>query len=216
MIRAAVFDLDGLLVESEEDWERARREFVAGCGGTWTADDQRAILGGNMRQCCRYIAERFGPQLADDQIAEALVARRMDLYRERLVPLPGAVDAVRSLADGYPLAIASSSPPQVIRFVVDAMGLRDHFLVVASSDEVEHGKPAPDVYRLACDLLGVAGPEAVAFEDSDPGIRAAKAAGLRVIAVPNPGYLPAPDTLPLADLVLPSLEAFQPEVLHSW
>ena len=216
MIGAVIFDLDGLLVESEEDWERARRDFVARYAGEWTAEDQRAVLGANMRQCCRYISERFGPPLSDAGVAEALITRRMQLYRERLVVLPGAIEAVRSLAPHYPLAIASSSPPQVIRFVVAELGLGDCFRTLASSDEVEHGKPAPDVYLLACARLGVAGTEAVAFEDSDPGIRSAKAAGLRVIAVPNPAYPPDPATLEIADLVLPSLEAFQPEAIASW
>jgi HAD superfamily hydrolase (TIGR01509 family) len=216
MISAVVFDLDGLLVESEEDWERARRDFVARYAGEWTVEDQHAILGANMRQCCRYIRERFRPPISDEAVAEALITRRMGLYRERLVVLPGAIEAVRSLAQLYPLAIASSSPPQVIRFVVAELGLGACFHTLASSDEVEHGKPAPDVYLLACARLEVAGLEAVAFEDSGPGIQAAKAAGLRVIAVPNAAYPPDPATLRIADLVLPSLEAFQPEAIASW
>ena len=216
MIRAVIFDLDGLLVESEEDWELARRDFVARYAGEWTAADQHAVLGANMRQCCRYIRERFGPPLSDEGVAEALITRRMELYRERLVILPGAIEAVRSLAPHYRLGIASSSPPQVIRFVIAELGLGDCFQTVASSDEVEHGKPAPDVYLLACSRLAIMGVDGVAFEDSDPGIRAAKAAGLRVIAVPNPAYPPDPATLRMADLVLPSLGLFQPEVLGSW
>jgi HAD superfamily hydrolase (TIGR01509 family) len=216
MISAVVFDLDGLLVESEEDWERARRDFVTRYGAQWTAEDQRAILGANMRQCCQYIRERFSPPLSDEAVAGALITRRMELYHERLVVLPGAIEAVRSLALQYPLAIASSSPPPVIQFVVAEMGLSDCFRTMASSDEVEHGKPAPDVYLLACERLRVTGTEAIAFEDSDPGIRAAKAAGLRVIAVPNPAYPPDLATLRIADLVLPSLETFRPEALISW
>lgn len=140
----------------------------------------------------------------------------MALYDERLVVLPGALDAIQVLVERYPLAIASSSPPGVIRFVIERLGVTGRFGVVASSDEVERGKPAPDVYHLACDRLGVAGGEAVAFEDSDPGIRAASAAGLRVIAVPNPAYRPTPETLVSADLVLPSLETFRSEVLAGW
>lgn len=187
MIRGVVFDLDGVLVESEEDWERARRDLVAGWGGEWTADDQQAVLGANMRQCCVYLGERFGPSLSAHDLAEALIGRRMELYRERLVVLPGAVEAVRALAERYPLAIASSSPPRVIRFVVAKLEVGDRFRAVASSDEVAHGKPAPDVYALVCRRLGVAPTDAAAIEDSDSGIRAGLAAGLRVIAVPNPG-----------------------------
>ena len=216
MIRAAVFDLDGLLVESEEDWERARRDVVAGFGAAWTVDDQRAVLGTNMRQCCRYINERYRSPHRDERLGELLVARRMEIYGERLVVLPGAVEAVNALAETYPLAIASSSPPAVIRFVVGQLGLADRFRAVASSDEVERGKPAPDVYLLACERLGLAGAEAVAFEDSEPGIRAAAAAGVRVVAVPNPAYPPSIAALALADLVLPSFAAFRPEALAQW
>jgi beta-phosphoglucomutase-like phosphatase (HAD superfamily) len=114
----------------------------------------------------------------------------------------------------YPLAIASSSPVAVIRFVVERIGVGDHFQVVASSDEVESGKPAPDVYWLACERLGIPGTEVVAFEDSGPGIQSAKAAGLGVIAIPNPAYPPTPETLTLANHVLASIADFHPELLQ--
>ncbi|MCD6059359.1 MAG: HAD-superfamily hydrolase, subfamily variant 3, partial [Thermomicrobiales bacterium] len=152
---------------------------------------------------------------SDERLGEMLTTRRMELYGERLVVLPGAVEAVNMLAPLYPLAIASSSPVAVIRFVVERIGVGDHFQVVASSDEVERGKPAPDVYRLACERLGIPGTEVVAFEDSGPGIRSAIAAGLRVIAVPNPAYPPTPETLVLANRVLASLADFHPELLKA-
>jgi HAD superfamily hydrolase (TIGR01509 family) len=214
VIRAVVFDLDGVLVESEEDWERARHDVVAGFGGIWSAEDQLAILGTNMRQCCHYINDRFSSPYSVERLGEMLTARRMELYGERLVVLPGAIEAVTALAPLYPLAIASSSPAAVIRFVVERIGVGDHFQVVASSDEVERGKPAPDVYRLACERLGIPATEAVAFEDSGPGIRSANAAGLGVIAVPNPTYPPTPETLALANHVLVSLADFHPELLQ--
>jgi HAD superfamily hydrolase (TIGR01509 family) len=214
MIRAVVFDLDGVLVESEEDWERARHDVVGGFGGVWSEEDQLAILGTNMRQCCRYINDRFRSPYSDERLGEMLTTRRMELYGERLVVLPGAIEAVNMLAPLYPLAIASSSPVAVIRFVVERIGVGDHFQVVASSDEVERGKPAPDVYRLACERLGIPGTEVVAFEDSGPGIQSANAAGLGVIAIPNPTYPPTPETLALANHVLASLADFHPELLQ--
>jgi len=215
-VRGVVFDLDGLLVESEEYWEQARREFVSRYGGTWGDDAQQAVMGANTRQWSRYIREAFDIPLTEEEIAAAVIARMQELYHDHLPLLPGAIPAVRALADRYPLAVASSSPPVLIQFVLAEMGVAECFQSITSSDEVAHGKPAPDVYLLACERLGVAPEQAVAFEDSTAGIAAALAAGLRVIAVPNRSYPPDPDVLRRADLTLPSLEGFDPAVLEQW
>lgn len=215
-VRGVVFDLDGLLVESEEYWEQARREFVSRYGRSWGDDAQQAVMGANTRQWSRYIREAFDIPLTEEEIAAAVIARMQELYHDHLPLLPGAIPAVRALADRYPLAVASSSPPVLIRFVLAEMGVAECFQSVTSSDEVAHGKPAPDVYHLACERLGVAPEQAVAFEDSTAGIAAALAAGLRVIAVPNRSYPPDPDVLRRADLTLPSLEEFDPAVLEQW
>lgn len=214
MIRGVVFDLDGMLMESEEYWERSRAGFVAAYGGKWGEDDQRAVMGANTRQWSRYIRERFAPRLSDEAIAAAVIAKMMAFYREHLPLLPGAIRAVEGLAELYPLAIASSSPPALIRLAVEEMGLADRFRAIVSSDEVERGKPMPDVYLLACARLGVPTGEACAFEDSAAGITAAHTAGLRVVAVANRAYPPDPAVLADADLVLPSLESFRPEMLR--
>ncbi|MDI3340156.1 MAG: HAD family phosphatase [Sphaerobacter sp.] len=216
MIRGVVFDLDGLLVKSEEYWEQARRELVTRYGGRWGDEHQRAVMGANTRQWSRYLREAFGIPLREEEIAAAIIARMRALYHERLPLLPGAITTVRALAAAYPLAVASSSPPGLIRFVLAEMGVAECFQSIASSDEVAQGKPAPDVYLLACDRLGVAPAQAVAFEDSTAGIAAALAAGLRVIAVPNQRYPPDPAVLRRVDLILPSLEGFDPAVLARW
>lgn len=216
MIRGVIFDLDGMLLETEEYWDRARGAFVEAHGGHWTEVDQRAVMGHNTRQWARYLRERFDLPLSDEQIAEDVIGRMMTLYQDHLPLLPGAVQAVRSLVGTYRLGVASSSPLRLIRFAVAEMGLADAFQVLTSSDEVERGKPAPDVYLLACRRLIVGPPDAVAFEDSTAGIASAKAAGLRVIAVPNRSHPPDPATLAQADRVLRSLEEFTPELLAAW
>jgi HAD superfamily hydrolase (TIGR01509 family) len=214
MIEAVVFDLDGVLVESEEDWEQARRDVIADLtGAAWSAQDQRLVLGTNLRQCTAIMNARHPSGLDDEELGRRLIARRMELYAERLVILPGAVEAVLAASARYPVAIASSSPPQVIRHVLERMAVQERFQAIASSDEVERGKPAPDVYLLACDRLGVDPRRSLALEDSDPGIRSAAAAGMRVVAIPNPAYPPAQETFVLADVKLATLAELDLEIL---
>lgn len=214
MVQGIVFDMDGLLVESEQDWDLVRRQFIAEHGGTLTEAHARAMLGMNTAQWSAYLREQFTLPLTDAEIGATVIERRMARYREHLVVMPGAIETVRRLAPHYPLAIASSSPPVLIGFVIAQLGLERFFQATASSDEVAHGKPAPDVYVRACQQLGVSPAEATAFEDSGNGILAAKNAGLRVIAVPNEAYPPAAESLARADLVLHSLTEFSPEMVE--
>ncbi|HEU4793151.1 MAG TPA: HAD family phosphatase [Nitrolancea sp.] len=216
MILAVVFDLDGILVETEEYWDRARREFVAVYGETWTDQDQLAVMGHNSRQWAQHIEERFSVPLSITEIESGVIDRMLSLYRKRMPVLPGAISTVRDLAPLALLGVASSSPLRLIHFVLDELGIRDYFKATVSSDEVEAGKPEPDVYLLACERLDVSPDLAVAFEDSSNGILSAHTAGLGVIAIPNRNYPPSPDSLQVADLVLPSLEAFRPEILRRW
>lgn len=216
MIQAVVFDLDGILVETEEYWDRSRREFVASNGGTWTDEDQHAVMGHNSRQWAHYIKERFPVPLSTEEIESAVIDRMLALYRERMPVLPGATSTVRDLAPLAILGVASSSPLRLIHFVLEKLGIRDCFRATVSSDEVEAGKPEPDVYLLACTRLDVSPGLALAFEDSTNGILSAHAAGLRVIAIPNRRFPPSQESLKVADLVLPSLEGFRPDMLRRW
>jgi HAD superfamily hydrolase (TIGR01509 family) len=214
-IEAVVFDLDGVLIESEEDWEQARRDLVAGLtGGAWSRMDQLSVLGTNMRQCAELINLRHPTGLPDEEVGHRLIERRIHLYEERLKILPGAVDAVRASSAMLPIAIASSSPIEIINFVLDELGVTECFSAIASSDEVLHGKPEPDVYLLACERLDVAPPRALAVEDSEPGIQSAWRAGMRVVALPNPSYRPSQASLALAVRQLASLGEFE-NLLHS-
>jgi HAD superfamily hydrolase (TIGR01509 family) len=205
MIEAVVFDLDGVLVDSEPVWEQVRRQVVAEHGGHWAPDAQQRLMGMSTGEWARYLGEDLGVGLPPETIAALVIDRMKARYAEHVPFMPGAVDAVRRLAARWPLGLASSSPPVLIDAVLDGAGLRDCFAVTMSTEEVAHGKPAPDIYLAVTKRLGHRPERCAAVEDSANGLRSAAAAGLRVIAVPHPRYPPGADALGLATRVLPSL-----------
>jgi HAD superfamily hydrolase (TIGR01509 family) len=205
VIKAVVFDMDGVLIDSEPVWERVRRNFVATRGGQWRDDAQERLMGMSTAEWSAYLSEDFGLRLSAPQVAELVIAAMAAEYRAHLPLLPGAVGAVRDLSARWPLAVASSAPKSLIDAVLDASGLRPAFAAAVSSEEVARGKPAPDVYLEAAARLGVPPAACAAVEDSTNGLRSAAAAGLAVIAVPRPEYPPAAGALDLARLVLDSL-----------
>jgi HAD superfamily hydrolase (TIGR01509 family) len=213
LIEAVVFDMDGVLIDSEPVWERVRRGFVAARGGRWPDDAQDRMMGMSTAEWSTYISQDFGLSLSAAQVAEQVVAAMAAEYRQHLPLLPGAVDTVRALAGRYRLAVASSSPKSLIEAVLDASALRPAFAAAVSSEEVPRGKPAPDVYVEAVGRLGVPGASCAAVEDSSNGLRSAAAAGLTVIAVPRPEYPPAPDALAQARIVLDSLTDLGPATI---
>lgn len=213
MIEAVVFDVDGVLIDSEPVWERVRRGLVADQGGRWPDDAQDRMMGMSTAEWSRYISEDFGVALAPGQVAERVVAAMTAEYREHLPLLPGAVEAVRALSGRWRLAVASSAPKSLIEAVLDASGLRACFAAAVSSEEVDRGKPFPDVYLEAAARLGVPPQRCAAVEDSSNGLRSAAAAGLTVIAVPRPEYPLSPDALGQARVVLGSLTELTPAVL---
>ena len=201
-----MFDVDGVLIDSEPVWERVRRNFVATRGGRWPDDAQDRMMGMSTAEWSAYISEDFGLRgLSAQRVAELVTAAMAAEYAARLPLLPGAVAAVRDLSARWPLAVASSAPKSLIDAVLDASGLRPAFAAAVSSEEVARGKPAPDVYLEAAARLGVTPAACAAVEDSSNGLRSAAAAGLAVIAVPRPEYPPAPDALRQARVVLDSL-----------
>jgi HAD superfamily hydrolase (TIGR01509 family) len=214
-IAAVVFDLDGVLIDSESVWDAARREVVARNGGRWQADATRTMMGMSSPEWSRYLHDQLGVPLEPDQINELVVATLLDQYRRLLPLLPGAVVAVRRLADRWPLGLASSSNRPVIDAVLQRAGIADCFAVTVSGEEVAAGKPAPDVYLTATRRLGVDAANAAAVEDSTNGLRAAAAAGMLVIASPNRDYPPEPDALALAVLVVESLDELTPAAIES-
>jgi HAD superfamily hydrolase (TIGR01509 family) len=214
-VDAVVFDLDGVLLDSETVWDDARRELVEHAGGTWRPDATAAMMGMSSPEWSAYLHDELDVPMPAAEISEAVVAGVAARYDERLPLLPGAHDAVIRLAGHWPLGLASSSNRPIIEHFLDASGLRRYFTVTVSSEEVARGKPAPDVYHTTVEQLGTTARHCVAIEDSSNGIRSAAAAGLAVIAVPNPHYPPAPDALALATTVLDGLSALTSEVIRS-
>jgi HAD superfamily hydrolase (TIGR01509 family) len=213
VIDAAVFDLDGLLIESEEVWDAVRERYVREQGGRYDSEVQRAMMGMSAPEWSRYLRDVAGVPGEPDAINAEVVRRLLAEYRRELPLLPRAVDAVRRIAARFPLALASSSNREIIDAVLELAGIADLFRVTVSSEEVARGKPAPDVYLEAARRLGVGAVRCAAVEDSNAGIRSAKAAGMRVIAIPNRSYPPDPETLASADVELASLDALTPEVV---
>ena len=213
MIKAVVFDLDGVLIDSESVWDAARRALVAETGGRWRDDATRTMLGMSAPEWSRYVRDELGVPLEPDEIAARVVARVLERYRRDLPLLPGAAAAVRRLAARWRLGLASSANRQVIDVVLEAAGVADCFAATVAGEEVARGKPAPDVYLAATGKLGVDPGDAVAIEDSSNGLRAAAAAGMVVVAIPNREFPPSEDALALAGLVLDSLEELTPDAL---
>lgn len=202
MIEAVVFDLDGVVVDSEQVWDDVREQLAKERGGRWHAGAQAAMMGMSSPEWSAYMHEVIGLEESPEEINAEVVRRMLQRYRAELPLIPGATDAVRRLAGEFRLAVASSSNRPLIEAVLETAGIAERFEVTVSSEEVARGKPAPDVYLEAARRLGVEPARAAAIEDSANGIRAAHAAGMRVIAIPNAHYPPAQDALALADVVL--------------
>lgn len=206
MTDAVIFDLDGVLIDSEPVWEQVRRAYVAEAGGRWLPDSQQRLMGMSTAEWARYLSVDLGVGRPPEVVAADVIDRMARRYEQELPLLPGAVEAVCRAGDQWPLGLASSSPARLIGAVLEATGLAHRFAVTMSTEEVPRGKPAPDVYLAVAGKLAVAPGTCVAVEDSSNGLRAAHAAGMRVVAVPHPAYPPQPDALALADLVLAGLD----------
>jgi len=215
VIEAVVFDLDGVLIDSEPVWEQVRRRVVAEHGGHWDPDTQDRLMGMSTGEWSRYLSEDLDVALSPDQVAETVIAAMTERYREHLPLLPGAVEAVTRIADRWIVGLASSAPRSLIEAVLDASGLRPKFAATVSTEEVARGKPAPDAYLTAAGRLGVRPAACAAVEDSSNGLRSAAAAGLAVIAIPHEKYPPAPDALTRARLVLGGLDELTAEAVSS-
>jgi len=213
MIEAVVFDMDGVIVDTEQVWDDVREQLVRERGGRWHDGAQAEMMGMSSTEWSRYMHEELGLAEPPREINDEVVQRMLARYRDDLPLIDGAVDAVRRLAAELPLAVASSSNRPLIEAVLERAEIAGEFAAVVSSEEVARGKPAPDVYLEAARQLGVDPRRAAAVEDSSNGIRAAHAAGMRVLAFPNAHYPPAPDTLALANVVLRSLAELAPAAI---
>jgi len=205
VIEAVIFDLDGVLVDSEPVWEQVRRRYVADHGGTWQPDTQSRLMGMSTGEWARYLSEELGVDRSAETVADEVVAEMVRRYDADLPLMPGAVDAVRRMAARWRLGLASSSPSRLIDRVLEDAGLTKVFEVTLSTEDVARGKPDPDVYLNVAQRLRLAPQVCAAVEDSSNGLRSAAAAGMAVIAVPHPVYPPRPEALALARLTIDDL-----------
>ena len=213
MIEAVVFDLDGVLLDSEQVWDEVREQLVKERGGRWRDQAHTEMMGMSSVEWSRYMHDELGVSDPPEEISKEVVRRLAEIYRERLPLIEGAVEAVERLAAHWPLGLASSSNRELIDLVLELSGLARFFHVTVSSEEVQRGKPAPDVYLEAARGLGVPPENCAAVEDSRNGLRAAEAAGMRVIAIPNPHFPPGEEALALADVTLGSLAELTPSTV---
>ena len=214
MIEAVVFDLDGLLLDSEQVWDEAREQLAEERGGRWHDQAQKDMMGMSSTEWSRYMHEQVGLPEPPEEISREVVERLAATYREHLPALPGAREAVERLAARWPLGLASSSNRELNDLTLELLGVKQLFAVTVSSEEVARGKPAPDVYLQAARRLEVELGRAAAVEDSNNGILAAKAAGMRVLAIPNRHFPPGEEALAQADVVLDSLAELTAEAVE--
>jgi HAD superfamily hydrolase (TIGR01509 family) len=205
-IDTIVFDMDGVIIDTEEVWSSVRHDFAVAHGGHWTPEiDQPKVMGANSMQWAASMRDNNGLDLAIEDIYGGVVAELKRRFADHLEVIAGAPEAIARLARAYKLGVASSSPLELIEYALELAGLRGHFAELISSDDVGKGKPEPDVYLEACRRLGTAPARAAAVEDSSNGLKAAHAAGLMVIAIPHPAFPASAEALALADVRLPSI-----------
>lgn len=215
MIEAFVFDLDGVLLDSEQVWDEAREQLAHERGGRWHPGAQRDMMGMSSTEWSRYMHDVIGLPESPAEINREVVERLVASYREHLPAIGGAREAVERMADRWPLGVASSSNRELIELVLEQLGVAHLFAAVVSSEEVGRGKPAPDVYLEAARRLGIDPTNAAAVEDSQNGILAAKAAGMCVLAIPNVHFPPGSDALEQAHAVLGSLAELTPATVEA-
>jgi HAD superfamily hydrolase (TIGR01509 family) len=212
-VDAIVFDLDGLLLDTEQVWDEVREAVTRERGGRWHERAQADMMGMSSTEWSRYMHDELGLRESPEELNRIVVEEMQRRYGERLPLIDGAVEAVRRIGARWPLGLASSSNRPLIDLALELMGVAELFRATVSSEEVERGKPAPDVYLEAARRLGVRPQDVAAIEDSANGIRSAKAAGMRVIAIPNPHFPPPDDVLVEADVRLESLAELEPDAV---
>lgn len=205
-VAAVAFDLDGVLIDSEPVWEEVRRAYVDETGGHWLPEAQRRLVGMSTAEWSAYLSRDLDVGRPPEVVATEVLDRMADRYRHGPPLLPGAVEAVERLAARWPLGLASSSSRALIDHVLDASGLAGRFRATVSTEEVPHGKPAPDAYLEVAARLGVDPKACAAVEDSSNGVRSAAAAGMRVVAIPSPRYPLDDDAAAEASLILGGLD----------
>ena len=207
-MEAVVFDMDGTLTDTESTWDVVRRSLADEDGVPWPEGATQAMMGMSTQEWSAYLVEVVGLRGTPEQAARRTIEGLQKIYRTELRVLPGAPEAIARIGSRWRLGLASSSPRLLIDQAAAAMGVLDRFATTMSTEELHDGagKPAPDVYLEVCLRLGVEPQRAVAVEDAPNGIRAAHAAGMKVVAIPPHFHPPTPDVLALADVVIDSLD----------
>jgi HAD superfamily hydrolase (TIGR01509 family) len=215
VIEAVIFDLDGVIVDSEQVWDAAREQLAEERGGRWHERAQADMMGMSSNEWSVYMHDVIGLPESPAEINDEVVRRMSELYGDELPVIDGAIDAVERVAERWPLGLASSSNRPLIDLVLELTGLDRHFRATVSSEEVQRGKPAPDVFVEAARRLGVEPAVCAVVEDSRNGILAGRAAGMRFVAVPNLHYPPGEEALAAADVVLDSIHELTPEQIEA-
>ncbi|MEM7128409.1 MAG: HAD family phosphatase [Chloroflexota bacterium] len=213
-IEGVIFDMDGLLVDSEPVWDRARAALAAQYGKPWTTKDHHNVMGVSTAEWTTYMIEHFGATMPPKEMQKLVIDQMVSMYNEKIPFFPGAVELVQSVAAKYPTGLASGSPRQLIDIVTGYSGFDGCFQVILSADEIGKGKPAPDVYLATAERMGIDPKKCACLEDSGFGILSGKAAGMMVIAVPDERFPPADELVAQADIVLGSLAEFSLSLLE--
>jgi HAD superfamily hydrolase (TIGR01509 family) len=214
-VKAVIFDMDGVLIASEGIWFETRVDFARAHGKDWKMDDQRACMGVNTIEWGHIMKQRLGLEMPVEDIMAEVKSRLIARLIEKLPVLPGAIEAVQAAAAAYPIALASGSPTEVILKVTQLMGIDKLFRTMVFGDDMARGKPAPDIYLETARRLAINPTDCAGVEDSGNGVRSLKAAGMKIIAVPSPGFPLSQELLALADRVLPSLTEFSAELVRT-
>lgn len=212
-IEVVIYDMDGVLVDSEVYWTQSRREFALDRGKVWSDESQLMAMGRSTIGWATVMQEHLELSMSTDDIIVEMKKRVMDHYERHMPDRPGALQSVRTLAQHYRVALASGSPTEIIRHVMSLTGLDQVFEVIVYGDDVPNGKPAPDIYFEALKRLGITADKAIGIEDSGNGIRSLKAAGIRAIAAPSPEFPLSSELLALSDYHISSLEEMTPELI---
>lgn len=214
-IEAVIFDMDGVLVDSEKYWLLSRQEFASALGKEWSHADQPLVMGVNTIEWGRVMRERLCPDWTVERVMEDVIARVISHYDTELPLRPGALDAVHKAAGAFRVALASGSPSRIINHILELTGLDQVFETVVYGDDMQNGKPAPDIYLETLRRLNVPPERAVGVEDSGNGVRALHNAGMWIIAAPSPGFPLSPEVAALAHRQIASLEEFSVEMVQN-
>ena len=216
MIKAVIFDMDGLLIDSEPCWDKARSTMAKEAGKEWNTDDHKAVMGVSTKEWVDYMIKRLELKMPPEAVQAYIISEMVKLYQQQIPYLPGAIEAVNLSVANYPTGLASGSPLSLIDTVTNDAALKGKFQAILSCDQLKRGKPSPDIYLATAKELGIEPSKCVCLEDSGNGILAGKNAGMHVIAVPDSRFPPASEKLNQADIILDALTEFSLEIIKKF